>query len=114
MSETSYMRIQEVGIRKIAKYLIEVAADNIVQDLWPLYSVSRARPSLASFPKEAAKVSRLVVKKADERSFGYLTIIDTACPSLSDRVGKVPDSAQRSAASFVLLPVAPFFTGLPE
>jgi hypothetical protein len=58
MSETSYMRIQEVGIRKIAKYLIEVAADNIVQDLWPLYSVSRARPSLASFPKEAATPSR--------------------------------------------------------
>jgi hypothetical protein len=46
--------------------------------------------------------------------FGYLTIIDTACPSLSYRVGKVRDWAQRSAASFILLPLASFFTGLPE
>jgi hypothetical protein len=45
---------------------------------------------------------------------GYLTIIDTACPSLSDRVGKVPDSAQRAAASFVLLPLASFFARFPE
>jgi hypothetical protein len=28
-----------------------------------------------------------------EFCFGYLTIIDTACPSLSDCGGKVPDSA---------------------
>ena len=31
----------------------------------------------------------------------YLMVIDTTCPSLSNRVGKVPDSAQRSPASFV-------------
>jgi hypothetical protein len=34
-------------------------------------------------------------------ALSYLMIIDTACPSLSNRVGKVPDSAQHSPASFV-------------
>jgi hypothetical protein len=49
-----------------------------------------------------------------EFCFGYLMVIDTACSSLSDCGGKPPDSAQRSASSFVLSSLASFFTRLPE
>jgi hypothetical protein len=42
-----------------------------------------------------------LVESTRNFALGYLMIIDTAWPSLSNRVGKVPDSAQHSPDSFV-------------
>ena len=84
------------------------SAAGLFQSYWQWYQRMDCPIRRSSIPDilTLSGFGKLTTGTNSEFCFGYLTIIDTACPSLSDRVGKVPDSAQRSAASFGLSSLA--------